>query len=889
MKFSCVILLAAHACLAADFQTGQAARIVIGQTSFTQEDTGATNTLIGSASGIAFANNTLFVADANRYGAGPINNRVLIFHNLALPKPADQLSSSNSLNATCPVCLGTADVVLGQTDFNKNDVGLTATGMRLPTAVASDGTMLVVADTDNNRVLIWRQIPASNAAAADIVVGQPDFTKNATAAPPNSKSLRGPQGVWIQNGKLFIADTQNNRVLVFNSIPAGNGAAADVVLGQPDFTTLIEPDITKAPVVPKAGSLLNPVAVTSDGQRLYVTDLGESRVLIWNNIPGQNGAPADVALGQPDLTTGIDNNAASLCPSNGVNPLNNAAAFPARCGKTLSFPRFALSDGKRLFVADGGNDRILIYSTIPTANGQAADIILGQPDENTNQSSDNADAFQTPSSLAWDGSNLYVSDTFNRRILVYSPGEPGLPVSGVRNSASRQIFAIGGVTLGGTIKENDTITITIQGKDYLYKILKADTLGSVVTSLVGLINASPGDPNAIALPNVDTQGIVLTARQGGSDGTAIAYSTTLSANAQITSMTTGANLAINLEDAAKVAPGTVVSIGGANLNDSDQGVSASFAGATLPTTLNGTQVYVDGLQVPLIFVSSGQINAQIPYEVVDRTSSSLYVRTQHKDGSVTVTTPVAVSIVSENPGIYAEDGTDPRPGFIYHAFSNAAGAVSVDGAIKAGDTATIMIEDRSYTYTVQASDSLQTVRDALIAAINNNPDEKVVASAANLFTRILLLAKVPGPDGNGIVYSASQNSAAQLILTALGPNLLYGGSTADTRVTVDNPAVPGEVLYLLATGLGLPDPSDVDTGQIVRDNQNPPRTPVDSILAGGKTANVLSVNLLSGTVGVWKVQFQINSDLPTADATQLTIAQQNFVSNVVTFPIAVPQ
>ncbi|MGI8991254.1 MAG: IPT/TIG domain-containing protein [Bryobacteraceae bacterium] len=888
MKYFCITLLAAHACLAAAaFQTGQAARLVIGQTSFTQEDTGATNILIGSASGIAFANNTLFVADANRYGAGPINNRVLIFHNLVLPKPTDPLSPGNSVNPTCPVCLGMADVVLGQTDFNKNDVGLTATGLRLPTAVASDGTILAVADTDNNRVLIWKQIPTAMTTPADIVVGQTDFTKNATSAPPNSKSLRGPQGVWIQNGKLFIADTQNNRVLVYNSIPSGNGAAADIVLGQPDFTTLIQPDITQAPVVPKANSLVNPVAVTSDGQRLYVTDLGESRVLIWNNIPVQNGASADVALGQPDLTTGVDNNAASLCPSNGVD-INNKPTYPARCGKTLSFPRFALSDGKRLFVADGGNDRILIYSTIPTANGQAADIILGQPDENTNQSSDNADAFETPSSLAWDGSNLYVSDTFNRRILVYSPGEPGLPVSGVRNSASREIFAIGGITVAGTIKENDTITVTIQGKDYLYKILKADTLDSVVTSLVALINASPGDPNVIALPNVDTEGIVLTARQGGSGGTAIAYSVTLSTNAQITATTTGANLAINLEDAAKIAPGTVVSISGSNLNDSDPGVSASFAGSNLPTTLNGTQVYVDGIPVPLIFVSSGQINAQIPYEVVDRTSSSLYIRTQHKDGSVTVTTPVAVSIVSENPGIYAEEGIDPRPGFIYHAFSNAAGAVSVDGSIKAGDSATITIEDRSYSYTVQASDSLQTVRDALIAAINGNPDEKVTASAANLFTRVLLLAKVPGPDGNGIAYSVSQNSTAQLILTALGPNLCCA-STAGARVNDDNPAVPGEVLYLLGTGLGLPDPSDLDSGQIVRDNQNPPRTPVDSILAGGKTANVLSVNLLPGTVGVWKVQFQINTDLPTAEATQLTIAQQDFVSNVVTFPVAVPQ
>ncbi len=49
--------------------------------------------------------------------------------------------------------------------------------------------------------------------------------------------MRGPQGVWIQGSKLFVADTQNNRVLIWNTIPTQNNQPADVVLGQPDFTT----------------------------------------------------------------------------------------------------------------------------------------------------------------------------------------------------------------------------------------------------------------------------------------------------------------------------------------------------------------------------------------------------------------------------------------------------------------------------------------------------------------------------------------------------------------------------------------------------------------------------------------------------------------------------
>src|ERR1035438_9238838 len=63
--------------------------------------------------------------------------------------------------------------------------------------------------------------------------------------PPNAKSMRGPQGVWIQNGRLYVADTGNNRVLIYNQIPTSNGAAANVVLGAPDFTTFVQPDLTQ--------------------------------------------------------------------------------------------------------------------------------------------------------------------------------------------------------------------------------------------------------------------------------------------------------------------------------------------------------------------------------------------------------------------------------------------------------------------------------------------------------------------------------------------------------------------------------------------------------------------------------------------------------------------
>ncbi len=55
-------------------------------------------------------------------------------------------------------------------------------------------------------------------------------------------------------------------------------------------------------------------------------------------------------------------------------------ATPSRCEASLNFPRFALSDGTRLFVADSGNDRVLVYDEVPTENGAKADEVIGQPD-----------------------------------------------------------------------------------------------------------------------------------------------------------------------------------------------------------------------------------------------------------------------------------------------------------------------------------------------------------------------------------------------------------------------------------------------------------------------------------------------------------------------------
>jgi uncharacterized protein (TIGR03437 family) len=545
-------------------------------------------------------------------------------------------------------------------------------------------------------------------------------------------------------------------------------------------------------------------------------------------------------------------------------------------------------------------------------------------------------------SLAWDGTNLFVADPFNRRVTVYSIGANNIPYSGVRNAASMKIYSVGSVALTGSVTANNAVAITIGnsatntgtncgststasttttttgttttsstttnvtgaanapigcGTSYTYTVQSSDTLPDVVNGLVAAINAGSGDPNAFAFADFATTTVVLTAKTEGVDGNSVTYVTSTSTSASEVLTAAGSTLTGG-GDASSLGPGTLVSVLGSGLSAAPKaGVSADMTKPTLPTTLAGTQVYINGIAAPLLYVSPNQINAQLPWEFIDTTSVSAYVRSVMSDGSVMVTTPIAVTIVNQNPGIFTLPGytQDPKPGVVMHGSSSANGAVLVDGTINAGDMATIMIEDRTYTYTVQSTDTLQSVRDALVAAVNQDPKVYAVPGVA-FAVNFQIYARVPGPDGNGIPFSATTTNSkgsASLVLTATNTTLCCA-NFAGSPVTPDNPAVPGEILIVYATGLGLPVVT-ADTQPLINTGQKypagaPVTQPVNfvSSLAGGKTANVLSAGLMPGTVGVFEVVLQLNSSMPTDYFTQLYIAQDVYISNIVTIPVVSP-
>jgi hypothetical protein len=242
----------------------------------------------------------------------------------------------------------------------------------------------------------------------------------------------------------------------------------------------------------------------------------------------------------------------------------------------------------------------------------------------------------------------------------------------------------------------------------------------------------------------------------------------------------------------------------------------------------------------------------------------------------------------------------------------------VDGSIQAGDVGTVTVGGVSYTYTVTATDTLASVRDIFVGLINADPASPVTAYAAGVFTRIRLQSKVPGPDGNGTpiatnVTTPTTNTAGALLLLTATNTVLCCASAGGTLITPDNPAIPGETIDIIATGLGLvcsseitnaidfnldyigycsanPDPalsSIVDGTPYHGPAVNAPIGSVSS-LAGGSTAQVIFASLVVGQVGMYEVTLELNSNLPPNLQTQLTISQGLNTSNIVTIPVGLP-
>ena len=90
----------------------------------------------------------------------------------------------------------------------------------------------------------------------------------------------------------------------------------------------------------------------------------------------------------------------------------------------------------------------------------------------------------------------------------------------------------------------------------------------------------------------------------------------------------------------------------------------SAAAQPLPTTLNGTQVTLGGLAMPLLYASFNQINALVPQSLKQNAAYPLVVVT-----GTTQSTPIQLSVLELQPGIYTLNGSGSGPGIVTEALT----------------------------------------------------------------------------------------------------------------------------------------------------------------------------------------------------------------------------
>ena len=367
----------------------------------------------------------------------------------------------------------TGDILLSGYGFD-NAGG--ANKLNHPVSISANYGKLAVTDRFNNRVLIWNTIPSSN-TPPDLVLGQANFTTHNSGTGLNNMDFPG-QVIITPDGKVLVADSDNNRVLVWTSFPTSSGQSADYALPITNYVNFGDSW---------------PWGVWSDGTKVVVTATVAKAVLFWNSFPGPSTSP-DVVLTSSQVGTPRsilsdgnyvmlgDENANGPCiGSNGTRSTHVWTSWPtssrdpdacidnwlagtihdskiygiAAGGETMYFydelftstqelqvnvkianpgqgHRWAggddggatVVDGK-LFVAEYNGNRISVFDTIPTSPTEKPDWAL-LANEPTDYPLIDEFIIQNPI-IDSNGSMLFVSSDFDRSLSIWKqlPGSSG--------------------------------------------------------------------------------------------------------------------------------------------------------------------------------------------------------------------------------------------------------------------------------------------------------------------------------------------------------------------------------------------------------------------------------------------------------------------------------
>jgi len=368
--------------------------------------------------------------------------------------------------------------------------------------------------------------------------------------------LKFPTGIAVdKSGNIYIADGLNNRVRKVSggviTTVAGNGTAG--YTGDKGQAASAELNNPIGLALDSSGNLY--IADSANNVIRMVTSSGIISTFAGNNTAGYSGDKALATGAQLFNPVGV---AADATGNVYIADTGNNVIRQVYNGNIVTYAEgftqpdaVAADTSGNIYVADTQGRRIVKYS-----NGVYTTIAgngYGQF-SGDNGPGPNA-ALYDPMGLAVDSSgNVYIADTFNCRIRKLTPA--GI-ITTIAGNGALFFSGDGGPATQAALHFPHGVAVDSTGNVYI-----ADTVNAVVRELQG------------TLPIVSTNGIVNAA-----------------------------------SFATRISPGALATVFGSNFALTNAG-----AQTPLPTSVQGVSVNVNGQLAPVLYVTSTQVNFQVPWE-----------------------------------------------------------------------------------------------------------------------------------------------------------------------------------------------------------------------------------------------------------------------------------